>query len=309
MAITSAILRSLAPLTINAATVPVMSARFSPGALDEPFSHSGVEFATHNRQPGSAPRLMVTMPFKDAYSLIGFKSLKCTTLNLYEAKYVDGIRASGSVHRKYPLASSAVAHATIRSVTLGGTRAMATAEVEFVYLAAPGTATVHPIGTPTDNNALPAIDTGPTLHTGGPISIEGTHYAFLESVTLDTGNQLEAFEHAGDRYPTICQYAGGAPVVRGVARDPVTLLDDIGFDGQAVAAINLWFRDVDGTNGTQGTTGLKLAITRGLILPDGDLDSQHRGVDSLGFRITCLADPAAPTTHPWAVTLAQTVPT
>ncbi len=309
MTITAAGLRSLGPIGINAAVLPILGLRWSPGALDEPFSHSGNEFATHNRQTGAAPRLTCTMPFWDAYNLIGWKSLKCTTLSAYEAKYVDATREAGSTHRKYALAASAVAHATIRSVTLGGPRDLCLAEVEILYLAPAGTATTHPVAI-TDNNALPALTSGPTLQTGGPLTILNTAYNGLQSMTLDTGNQLEAFSHAGDKYPTICQYAGGNPMVRGVYADPVTLLDAIGLEGADLATTTaLWFRDYNATTGVLALTGVKIVLGRGRIMPDGDIDSTHRGVDRLGFRIPALADPSTPGTHPWVTTSGQTLPT
>ncbi len=278
-------------------------------SLDEPFSHSGNEFATHNRQTGAEPRLTCTMPFWDAYNLIGWKSLKCTTLNVYEAKYVDAARQTGGVHRKYALTASAVAHATIRSVTLDGPRGLCLAEVEILYLAAAGTATTHPV-TPTDASALPALSAGPTLQSGGPITILATSYSALESMTLDTGNQLEAFTHAGDKYPTICQYAGGAPVIRGVFRDPPTLLTAIGLEGADLATSTvLYFRDYDATTGVLALTGVSVTLARGRILPDGDIDSSNRGIDRLGFRIHALADPTTPGTHPWVTASGATLPT
>lgn len=311
MSITAAALRSLAPIGINAAVLATTGLRWSPGALDEAFQHSGNEFGTHNRQTGAEPRLTATIPFWDAYNLIGWKSLKCTTLNVFEALYTDAARQTGSVHRKYALASSAVAHCTIRSVSLGGPRALAMAEVEFLYLAAAGTATTHPIAV-TDNNALPALTAGPTLNTGGPATILGTAYNGVQVGSLDTGNRLEAFTHAGDKYPTVCQYSGGDPMVRGTWMDPVGMLDAIGLEGAALAAspvTALWFRDYDATTGVLALTGVKITLSRGRIMPDGDLDSVNRGVDRLGFRITCLADPATPGTHPWVTASGQTLPT
>ncbi len=308
MTVTAAVLRSLAPIGINAAVLPILGMRWSPGALDEPFAHSGNEFATHNRAPGAEPRLSVTMPFWDAYNLIGWKFLKCTTLNVYEAKYVDAARSSGAVHRMYALTASAVAHATIRSVSLDGPRGIALAEVEFLYLAPSGTATTHPV-TPTDNNSLPALTAGPTLQSGGPITILNTAYAALQSITLDTGNRLEAFTHAGDMYPTVCQYAGGEPVARGVFLDPPTLLTAIGLEGADLATTTaIWFRDYSATTGILGTTGVKIALGRGRIIPE-DIDSSNRGVDRIGFRIPGLADPTTPGTHPWPTTSGQTLPT
>lgn len=311
MTITAAVLRSLAPIGINAAVLPIIGQRWSPGALDEAFQHSGNEFATHNRQPGADVRLAVTMPFWDAYNLIGWKSLKCTTLNVYEAKYVDAARSTGAVHRKYALTSNCVAHATIRSISLGGPRAVAMAEVEFLYLAAEGAGLTHPVTT-SDNNSIPALTAGPTLNTGGPITALGTAYNGVQVGSLDTGNQLEAFTHAGDRYPTVCQYSGGDPMVRGTWMDPVGMLDAIGKEGAALAAspvTALWFRDYDATTGELATTGIKITLSRGRIMPDGDLDSANRGVDRIGFRITSLADPSTPGTHPWVTASGQTLPT
>ncbi len=194
-------------------------------------------------------------------------------------------------------------------VTVGGPRDLAMAEVEFLYLAPAGTATTHPI-TISDNNSLPALSAGPTLSAGGPITILATSYAGLQSINLDTGNQLEAFTHAGDKYPTISQYAGGTPMVRGVFSDPPTLLTAIGLEGADLASSTvLYFRDYDATTGVLALTGISITLSRGRILPDGDIDSSNRGVDRLGFRITCLADPTTPGTHPWVTASGATLPT
>ncbi len=309
MTINAAILRSLAPIGINAAVLPVLGLRWSPGALDEAFGHSGNEFPTHNRQPGAEPRLTLTMPFWDAYNLIGWKSLLCTTLNVFEAKYTDGTRDATSVHRKYALTASASARATIRTVTLGGPRDLCMADVEVAYTAQAGTATTHPITT-SDNNALPALTSGPTLQSGGPLTILNSAYNGLQSLVLETNNRLETITHAGDKYPTVCRYSGGEPMVRGVHLDPVSLLDAIGLEGADLAtATALWFRDYNATTGVLGTTGVKIVLGRGRIMPDGDLDSSHRGIDRIGFRIPGLADPSTPATHPWVTTSGQNLPT
>ncbi len=309
MTITNAIVRSLGPITINSTTLPTLGTRFVPGALSEAFGHSGNEFDTVNRAPGAEVKAMATIPFWDAYNLIGWKSLKCTTLDIYEAKYVDAARSASSVHRKYALTASAVAHATIRSVTVAGPRALALAEVELTYLAS-GPVT-HPI-TVTDNNALPALSSAPTLHTGGMIGIAGTTYGAINSMTLETGNRLESYTHAGAAYPTVSQYLEGKPTVRGSFADPVALFDEIGLEGQALTGTGndiLWFRSYDGTTGELLTTGAKIVLTYGRILPDGELAMALRVTDSMTFRIDSLASPSTPSTHPWVTSNAQALPT
>jgi len=296
---------SLAPLKLNAAVLPVLSVSPSPGTILDPFGHSGNEFATHQRIAGAEPALDVTMLFQDAFALIGWKSLKLTTLEVYAAKYVDSIRSASSVHHRKALAVDAIGYATIQSVSCGGPRALAIAEVRIVLLSSDGQ--THPL-VDADNAAIPAVTTGPTLQTLAPFSYNGTDYSGLQSLQIDTGNRMEVTTHGGMRYPTLATYLGGQWEARASLGDPALLATLFSELGSSLAGnFDFYLRNFD-ANDLGTVTGTRMRIARGAAIPE-QIPLSHLELSRPGFRVSALANPSTPGTHPVVVATGQTVPT
>lgn len=302
------IIHSLAPIQVNAAVLATAGLMVPPDVASEAFRHSGNEFASSLVVPGAQPRVRFRTPFKPAYDLFGFKAIPVTTLDLFFAKFVAGIRSPGSVHPKYALASGAEAFGWINSVSVGN-RGIAWAEVELVLLSTDGM--VHPFAAPT-TAALPTLSSQPSLHTLGVSSINGTNIGGALDFTMDLAPQImvgiDGMPGDGLLYPTVAAYMGGSPSIEVSHGDPVTLLATLGLTGVPVGASTFkqWLREYDATNHVSLATGISLTIASGagrvIPLPPG---ADNLGVARGGFRIEALSSTA---THPIALGTG-TVPT
>ncbi len=297
----TAVLWSLAPLTLASTTLPTSNLRVSPDIAALAYRTAGNEFGSVEAVTGGSPRIGFTCPLYEAYNLIGLKTTKFTTCNVYLAQFADGIRASGSTHAKYALAASATAYAYIKSISAshGG---IATADVEVVLLSSDGL--THPL-VATTNNALPSLAGQPALRTAGPCTINGTTINGVESVSVDLGAAVEAVTSDGDLYPKVCTYKGGTPVINVSHSDPETLRGTLGFTGAAISANFIqYLRDFNATSQLASSTGMSLTVASGRVIPT------EWGADNLqlakgGFRVDCLSTSA---THPIAVATGATVP-
>lgn len=302
------LIHSLAPIQVNATVLATAGLQVPPDVASEAFRHSGNEFASALVVPGAQPRVRFRTPFKPAYDLFGFKGLRVTTLDVYFAKFVDGIRSPSAVHPKYALATSAEAFGWINSVSVGN-RGVAMAEVELVLLSSDGM--VHPFATPT-TSLLPSLSGQPSLHTLGVSSINGTHIGGALDFTLDLAPQImvgiDGMPGDGLLYPTVAAYMGGSPAIEVSHGDPITLLATLGLTGVPVGASTFkqWLREYDATNHITLSTGISLTIASGA----GRVIPMAPGADSLGvakggFRIEALSSTS---TYPIALGTG-TVPT
>ncbi len=237
----------------------------------------------------------------EAYNLIGLKTTKFTTSNVYLAHFVDGLRDSSATHAKYALASSATAYAYIKSISASH-GSIATAEVEVILLSSDGL--THPL-VATTNNALPSLAGQPALRTAGPCTINGTTINGVESVTIDLGASVEAMVSDGDLYPKVCTYVGGSPTITVQHSDPETLRGTLGFTGAAISANFVqYLRDFNASTQLASATGMSFTVASGRVIP------AEWGADNLqlakgGFKVDCLSTSS---THPIAVATGASVP-
>jgi hypothetical protein len=298
---TTALFYSCAPATLNATTLAIDDLTISAGVASEAFRHSGNLFPSVNVVPGATPRVSFRTPFKEAYDLIGLKSLKLTTFNVFAAKFVDAVRESGSTHLKYGLTASCSGHATIKgaSVSQGG---ILMADVEVVLLSNDGM--THPLTAATA--ALPSLGSQPALKTIGPVTINGTTNGGYMSASLDLGNKLDTFTSDGELYARVAAYTGGDPVLSFEHADPATLWASIGLVGSAITSnVIAYFRDYSTSTHLALTTGLSLTIASGRVIPE-EFGASSLGVARAGIRVVGLS---TSDTHPIVVAAGATVAT
>ncbi len=297
----TALFYSCAPATLNSTTLAADDVSLSAGVASEVFRHSGGLFGSVITVPGAAPRVSFRTPFYEAFALIGLKSLKLTTFNLYFAKFVDAIRESGSTHLKYSLTASCIGHATIKGASVSQ-NGILMADVEVVLLSNDGV--THPLTAGTA--ALPALGSQPALRTLGPATINGTTTGGYQSCSLDLGNKLEAFASDGDAFPRVAAYVGGEPVVSMEHGDPATLWAAIGLRGTALTSnAVIYFRDYSTTTNLLLATGLSLTIASGHVFPE-DFGASSLGMARGGIRIVGLS---TSDTHPIVIASGATVAT
>jgi hypothetical protein len=298
----AALIYSLAPATLNSTTLGIANLKVSPSILKMMYRTGGNEFPSVHAVTGATPAFSFQTPYYEAYNLIGLKSLKLTTANVYLAKFVDAIRSSSSVHTKYALASSATGFACIRSIA-GQLNGIVMANVEVMLLSSDGM--THP-WVPTQNNALPSLASQPALRTIGPTTVNGTTIAGTSSVNIDLAPSMEAVTSDGDLYPRVCAYKGGDPVINIEHGDPETLRTTLGFTGTAITAnVVQYFKTIDPTTQIALTTADSLTVAGGRVLPH-DIDTDNLQIARGGMTVDCLSSSS---THPIVIATGATAPT
>jgi hypothetical protein len=299
----AALVYNLAPLKLNTTVLAVEDLSFSPDVMVEPFQHSGNEFPSVMRVSGGNPAIRFKTPFAEAFALIGLKTLKCTVVEVYLAKYVDSIRQTGAVHRKYAQNTSCVgmAYITGANVSQGG---MFMADVVVVMLSNDGIAAPL-IGS--DVASLPTLASEPVPYGMGPVAINGTNYAGCTSMSLDLGTKVDVRRSDGDLYPRVCAFLAGAPSIQIDHADPATMWNAIYPLGlQASSNLVAYLRKYDTTTAVIGTaSGMSLTIASGRVVP-GDLGARTADVATAPLRFIGMS---ASTTSPVAVATGVTVPT
>ena len=301
---TASVLSSLAPVKLNSTTLAVKSVGFSPGIISAADRHSGNLYETLVKVSGAEPRITLNMPFKDAFDLIGFGVLKLTAFEIYLAKFTDYVRSASSEHTKWALSASATAVAIITGWTVDMDGDLL-ATVEVVPLAA--AAATHPL-TKTDNNALPTLSSQPTMHTIGPMSINGSVITGLMAAGGELGQNLRTIRRDGDMYARNAGLVSGSPRMSGRHSDPITLINTLGLTGANITSnVVQYFRQYNATTGVvtgDAGTGISLTVASGRIEP-GEISIPDAENSEVGINVIGLSTSA---THPIAVSTAATVP-
>lgn len=299
----AALVYNLAPLKLNTTVLAIEDLSFTPDVMVEPFQHSGNEFPSVMRVSGGNPAVRFKTPFAEAFALIGLKTLKCTAVEIYLAKFVDSIRQSGAVHRKYSLTASCIGMAYITGAHCSQD-GMCMADVVVVLLSNDGIAA--PL-TGSDVSSLPTLAAEPVPYGMGPVAINGTNYAGCTSLSLDLGTKVDVRRSDGDNYPRVCAFLAGAPSIQIDHADPATMWNAIFPLGvQASTSLVAYLRKYDTTTAVIGTAaGMSLTIASGRVVP-GDLGARTADVATAPLRFIGLS---ATATHPVAIATGVAVPT
>jgi hypothetical protein len=303
-------LAGLAPARMGTTVVATEGLMVSPDIATQAFQHSGNEYPSVMQVLGAAPRSRFSTPFAEAYAAFGnsLKPKEFTAWDIYFATFAAGLRGSTAVHVKIALTASCKVFAFIKSISCRNRGGPCMAEVEAVYLSNTGLA--HP-WTRTDNNALPALLAQPVPLTMGPASIDGAVYAGEMDFSIDFGHEVlvgvDGSPGDGLLYPTVAQFIGGKPVFTAAHGDPMSILTELGFTGEAIDADSFiqYMRTVDASSQLVGSTGYSLTMAKGRVVPvDFGADTMRaaRG----GFRVEPLS---IDDTYPIIVASGAAVPT
>lgn len=301
----AALIYDLAPIKLNTTVVATDDLQFTPDVLAEPFVHSGNEFGSVMRVSGGNPAVKFKTPYAEAYTLIGHKVLKLTALEVYLAKFVDAIRQSGAVHRKYSLNTSQLGMAYINGASVDQDGILMAEVVVVLLSAVDGVA--HPL-VAADTGTLPTLAAEPVLYTNGPTSINGTVIGGTTGARLDLAPRVSVRRTDGDNFPRVCAYLGGMPSISVDHGNPATMWSTVSPLTNGVAASsNLvqYFRRYDPTTQLVSlSSGLSMTIASGRAVPD-TLSARVGDVASAPLRMLGLS---ATSTHPVAVATGVTVP-
>lgn len=305
---TTALIYSLAPLKLNSTVLAVSNLALSPEIMANPFRHSGNLFPSVISVPGAGPQIRFSTPFAEAYSLIGFGPgpLKCTTVEVYLAKFVDAARSSSSVHTAFKLASSpgaalGFAYITGASVDSNG---VFMADVTVMLTSYDGM--THPLAR-TDNNALPTLASEPVLYSLGPMTVNGTTVAGEASCSLNMGPNMQALPSDGDLYPKTCAMLGYDRVMTVDFKDPTTAWSTLTTIGVNITAnVVQYFRQYSATTQVKtAANGLSITVASGRVVPDA-INLSNLGIADGPARVIGLSSSA---TDPWVLATGVSVPT
>lgn len=299
-----AVLYDLSPIKLNTTVLAIDDLQFTPDVIANPYKHSGNEFSSIMAVAGGNPAVKFKTPFAEAYALIGLKVLKLTAFEVYLAKFVDAIRQSGAVHRKYSLNTSqlGMAYITGASVSQDG---ILMAEVTVVLLSATD-GVAHPL-VASDTGTLPTLASEPVLYTSGPTSINSTVIGGTTGARLDLAPRIRVQRTDGDLYPRICAYLGADPSIMVDHADPATMWSTVNPLTNGVAATSLiqYFRRYDpSTQQVALASGISLTIGSGRAIPD-TLSARVGDPATAPLRLIGLS---ATNTHPLVVATGVTVP-
>ncbi len=301
----AALIYSLAPVKLNSTVLASSNLSVSPDVMASAFRHSGSVYPSVLVVPGAAPSVSFKTPFAEAYALIGLSKspLKCTTLEIYLAKFVDAARSSSSVHAKYSLASSALGFACITGASVDQNGVLM-ADVTIALTSSDGM--THPL-TRSDANALPTLASEPVLYSFGPTSVNGTVVSGASAVTLDMGVHSQSLATDGDLYPRTFAVLGYDRGLTINFEDAATTWTALGLLGVNISAnVIQYFRQYSATTQTKQTTGLSLTMASGRIVPE-TLSADSLGLVKTSARVTPLS--TSDGTDPFVIASGASIPT
>lgn len=295
---------AMGPVKINTTTVPVIDIQQSLAHVIEPAEHTGQLYPMVQLVRGSEPRFTLTMPFAAAYALIGMGSLQVTALDVWFAKYAaTGAKSTAADSRKVSLDTDQTALATITSVdvTQDG---LLTASVDVVCRSDDGQTNPLTVGTGT----LPSLSSQPTLHTLGPVALQGTAIDGVQGWSIDLGQRIVTERTDGDLYPTVVAYRGGAPSITVDHASVENVLAVLDLIGEAASTDTvLYARQHSATTGlvVGGATAVSITLAGGYVHPDTITASQD-GVATPS--IVMLPQATTVDVHPLTVSTTATAP-
>lgn len=303
----AALIYSLAPLKLNSTVLATSGLSVTPDVMASAFRHSGNVFPSVVTVPGATAQIRFKTTFLEAYNLIGIgrAPLKCTTVEVYLAKFVDAARSTSSVHAKYALASSpgaALGFATIQGASVDQNGVLM-ADVKVALTSYDGM--THPL-LRSDAGALPTLASEPALYSLGPASLNGTIISGEGSASLEMGVADQSLASDGDLYPRSYAVLGYDRGITANFMDAATAWSTIGLIGTNITANFIqYFRAFDATTQVKLTTGISLTVASGRIVPEA-LSADNLTLAQTPARIIPLS---ATNTDPFQLATGQTIPT
>ncbi len=304
---TAALIYSLAPLKLNSTVLAVSNLTVSPEIMAAGNRHSGNMFPSVLTVAGATPQIRFKTPWQEAYTLIGVgvAPLKCTTVEIYMAKFVDAARSSSSVHARYALATSpgaALGFATIQGASVDQNGVLM-ADVKIALTSYDGM--THAL-LRSDNNALPTLAAEPVLYSLGPIKVNGTVISGESSASMEMGVSDQSIPSDGDLYPRTYGVLGYDRGLTVNFADGASAWASLGLLGTNITAnVVQYFRQYDATTQSKLTTGLSLTIASGRIVPD-TISTDSLSLATAPARVIPLS---ASATDPFQFASGQTIPT
>lgn len=309
---TLATIYGMSPININSTVLPIDNLTLPAGVMSKAIMHSGNEYPSLSATPGATPRATFKTPFAGAYTLFGLTAFAVTAFDVYFALFSSFIRASGAVHPKMSLASSAQCYAQIMGWSCAQD-GLLMADVELTYLA-PDSVT-YPVAAVT-TAALPQLAAQPQLHTLGPLLINGTAIAGLDRSSGTMNHTAFIPRTDGDLYPKIAAKLQSAPRLSMDHGDPLAVLAALGgspggYIGAAITGtVVQYFRAYSLSTGlVSASPAVSITVASGRVNV-GQTGASQGSMAKKSLQVECLQmSPTSPSTNPLAINLMDTAPT
>ena len=259
---------------------------------------AGDYYPTQQTVFGAMAMANFTMPLERATALIGLTCTRFTTAKicLLEIDPATGVTKAGNTHTLIENNSADdFAYCCINGFS-ASQNGVATADVSCWFTAATPGAT-SPLKV-TDSSAALALADQPTLHTLGPITVNGSAIPGVISVSGALNHDASLRQTDGDLYPSLFSWKGSDPVLTIEHSDPLAVLSALGLQGEDIAdTTKVTFRQ-RGATGLIDAAVLSVTVADGFCVPQ-DISGGVGQTASQGIVITPAA--ASATAHPWTV--------
>ncbi len=278
--------------------VPVENVALSPAVEIMGRRSAGDYYPTLQSVLGASPGITMTMPLGIALTKIGLQTARFGgfKLQILEIDAATGITKSGSSHTIWENASASdYVFACIQSFSCsqGG---IATAEVAVWPIAAtPGT--THPLKK-TESQAALALSAQPTLHTIGPVTVNGTAIQGVASISGTLNHEVLVRKTDGDLYPSYFAWQAANPMLSVAHSDPRAVQTALTLQGANLSSSTKVTFRARGATGLIGATVVSITVGAGFIVPL-DIAGGVGSVASEAFEVHPASSDGV--TNPWTV--------
>ena len=282
-------------LQLGSTVFPVEDVTLDPALATQARASSGDEFPTAQTVFGGVPTIQCSMPVDNALDDIGLTVLKVTTLelSLLNIDSSTGKTASGTSHPRISLATSCSAYVLVNSIS-ASQGALATAQVTIFGISNDGDTDPFEVGT----GAALALASQPTLHTMGPVDINGSEISGATGINGSLNHDAGPRTTDGDLYPSQFSWRGCNPVMNIEHSNPAGVLSSLGLDGASItSATKVTLRERAAT-GVISSTEKSITIGAGYILTNAISGGVGRTAST---GMTILPASSDGTTHPWTL--------
>ena len=282
-------------ISLGLTVVPVSNVTLDPGILETGRRSAGDNYATQQTVFGARPAVTCTMPLGTALDTVGLTCLRMTafTLSLIKIDSSTGLDTAGAGNVQFTLATSALAYAVVSDFQ-ARQGALATATVQIWLISADGT--THPLSK--GAGARLSLSAQPTLHTLGPVDLNGSELPAVAGVSGSLQHEAAARTTDGDLYPTEYAWRASMPMLSIDHSDPDALLTALGLTGSNISAATKVAFLARGSDNLISSTEKSITIGDGHISPRQESGGVGQTA-SQGFDI--LAASSDGTTHPWTL--------
>lgn len=212
-----------------------------------------------------------------ALGICGLSAYAITSATDFYLQKIDqgGVRASGNSHIKLTMTKGLLVPRS-----LDASQGKDPAKISYDLYAISTDGTTAPIAIAV-SQALPTIDPVSQLFTVGPVKINGSALAGIQSLKWDLQMKEECIASDGEVYPTFAGITTRQPRC-GINGLDLTALNTFGITGLALTSFSTYFTKIarNGTRVANGTAEhIKISGVDGMLIPRGAKGSNQKPME------------------------------